>query len=303
MAAGGWGIARRRAADVADEGGDGGPPEVSPPVGGIVRRCGQGGGPVGRPRRPPAGRGSHTGKRRAGRTRERTGGGPGGRTGRPRRGKVGRQTVRVCAGSHVRGGCAAGTKGRTGVRPRQGEDGRPSEIAGGGSHARRPHAAAEDGTAGGSRRGGGIALGRWGRGKKPRGKKMRGRPRRGVHVQPRRRRSFAAGRGEEKTRPAAAKQGRPAVLDRTRRGGWPRPNKDGRGGGITHGGWPRPNKDGRPRGRSYRPRRGDCTRRPAKGRTRTDRTDRTWRPAAAEQRRAAARGIVCSRGRTRPWRD
>ena len=44
----------------------------------------------------------------------------------------------------------------------------------------------------------------------------------------------------------------------------PRPNKDGRGGGITHGGWPRPNKDGRPRGRSYRPRRGDCTRRPAK---------------------------------------
>ena len=182
MSAGGWGIARRRAADVADEGEDGGPPEVSPTVGGIVRRCGQGGGPVGRPRRPPAGRGSNTG--------ERTGGGPGGRTGRPRRGKVGRQTVRVCAESHARGGCAAGTKGRTGVRPRQGEDGRPSEIAGGGSHARRPHVAAEDGTAGGSRRGGGIALGRWGRGKKPRRKKVRGRPRRGVHVQPRRRRSY-----------------------------------------------------------------------------------------------------------------
>ena len=228
MAAGGWGIARRRAADVADEGGDGGPPEVSPPVGGIVRRCGQGGGPVGRPRRPPAGRGSHTGKRRAGRTRERTGGGPGGRTGRPRRGKVGRQTVRVCAGSHVRGGCAAGTKGRTGVRPRQGENGRPSEIAGGGSHARRPHAAAEDGTAGGSRRGGGIALGRWGRGKKPRGKKMRGRPRRCVHagrrggwapggrrrLRPRRRRTWML--------PVAPEDRRPAAIVRGRRcGRWP----------------------------------------------------------------------------------
>ena len=50
-------------------------PEVS--VGGqeIVQRCGQGGGPADRRRRPPAGRVSHAGDRRAGQTQGRTGDG------------------------------------------------------------------------------------------------------------------------------------------------------------------------------------------------------------------------------------
>ena len=80
-------------ADRADKGEHGGPAEVSAGGRGILQRCGQVGGQVGRPGRPLAGRGLHTGKWRAGRTRGRTGDG----IARGRTDAVGKGRPRVCA--------------------------------------------------------------------------------------------------------------------------------------------------------------------------------------------------------------